>query len=660
MAGFTAASRSLSSALQIAPPPVFAHLHDGPGGTRSSRSSRRRLTTDRSCAHSYPSCTSWCALRSRSSPFAWLNCSEMSWPNGTTRGRVETAEPHRSSGSDHSKSHMGPSCGTSRARCSSRTWSSVSRLGLRPPCTAEALSFSTVAARRGGRTRPPCSARRRRRRICGGTRRSVRLRDLPRLVVAAAERRRRATAPSSPTPCTCLHGVVPAANVVAEEQVVRLGALRRPCAGAPRKRAPTWRWRAAPEEEDGKVQNGQLAPRARGRSGGVRRRGGVSSACAAFSSADQAGAAGRARRAAGLTHAPLDGATGSGSTGQGRGGVKPPRAAREGATGGGGRVAPRRRRLARARVGSGARIERREPRARCGAGQRVALPGDCAPFCFVQAACARPPPATGTTRRAPDLPTMPSAHPHLLVPRGPHARAGAPPAETKSGRGGKPRASGRISSEERASRVGWVGGGAGPRGGPSSPTGGGSRARARQARVGTSATDRRLGVRVIDPSVRHRDGRRSLGDAQRCPRGGPTPQSERAGEEIATASFAERKPRVPRRRVGARRRRPRGAERDGAEEGARGGSSSGRSGSTSPRVKTTARRTGQTVCDRSRLVPPPRRETHRARAGRSRSETDRPAARAPFHARAEKDPPRKGRGLAGDHADSPHHHAGEI
>ena len=45
-----------------------------------------------------------------------------------------TCQPARSSGSDHSRSHMGPSCGTSWMRSSARTWSSESMLGDRPPC----------------------------------------------------------------------------------------------------------------------------------------------------------------------------------------------------------------------------------------------------------------------------------------------------------------------------------------------------------------------------------------------------------------------------------------------------------------------------------------------------------------------------------------------
>jgi hypothetical protein len=87
--------------------------------------------------------TSWCARATSLSPLAWLNVSLMSWPNvypappgggvggvkGMGGGEVgrggrwkrgahrHKQGAHRSSGSLHSRSHMGPSCGTS---CSPR------------------------------------------------------------------------------------------------------------------------------------------------------------------------------------------------------------------------------------------------------------------------------------------------------------------------------------------------------------------------------------------------------------------------------------------------------------------------------------------------------------------------------------------------------------
>jgi len=46
-----------------------------------------------------------------------------------------TPHPCVSSGSDHKRSHMGPSCGTSCFRSMVRIWSKVWMLGERPPCT---------------------------------------------------------------------------------------------------------------------------------------------------------------------------------------------------------------------------------------------------------------------------------------------------------------------------------------------------------------------------------------------------------------------------------------------------------------------------------------------------------------------------------------------
>ena len=45
-----------------------------------------------------------------------------------------------SSGSDHIKSHMAPSCGTSCLRSITRIWSSELIDGERPPCTQKILS----------------------------------------------------------------------------------------------------------------------------------------------------------------------------------------------------------------------------------------------------------------------------------------------------------------------------------------------------------------------------------------------------------------------------------------------------------------------------------------------------------------------------------------
>lgn len=50
--------------------------------------------------------------------------------------------PQRSSGSDQSRSHIGPSWGTSWTRSKSRMWSNESMLGERPPCKQK-ISDST-------------------------------------------------------------------------------------------------------------------------------------------------------------------------------------------------------------------------------------------------------------------------------------------------------------------------------------------------------------------------------------------------------------------------------------------------------------------------------------------------------------------------------------
>ncbi len=58
------------------------------------------------------SMTSWWALDTSVRLLWWLNTSEMSLPNVYPAPRGEMPHPARSSGSDHSRSHMGPSCGT--------------------------------------------------------------------------------------------------------------------------------------------------------------------------------------------------------------------------------------------------------------------------------------------------------------------------------------------------------------------------------------------------------------------------------------------------------------------------------------------------------------------------------------------------------------------
>ena len=63
-----------------------------------------------------------------------LKASEISCPKVYPAPLGLIPQPHRSSGSLHSKSHMGPSCGTSWILSIERIWSSVSIEGDRPPC----------------------------------------------------------------------------------------------------------------------------------------------------------------------------------------------------------------------------------------------------------------------------------------------------------------------------------------------------------------------------------------------------------------------------------------------------------------------------------------------------------------------------------------------
>jgi len=113
----------------------------------------------------YPSITSWWALAISFKLFVWLNCSDMSYRNKRSRLRKnlfvllkitnarekneygeyitwpkvypaplgEMPQPHRSSGSDHNRSHMGPSWGTSWTRSKLRMLSRVSMEGDNPP-----------------------------------------------------------------------------------------------------------------------------------------------------------------------------------------------------------------------------------------------------------------------------------------------------------------------------------------------------------------------------------------------------------------------------------------------------------------------------------------------------------------------------------------------
>lgn len=58
----------------------------------------------------------------------------ITWPKVYPAPRGEIPQPHRSSGSDHKRSHMGPSWGTSWTRSKFRMLSRVSMDGDSPPC----------------------------------------------------------------------------------------------------------------------------------------------------------------------------------------------------------------------------------------------------------------------------------------------------------------------------------------------------------------------------------------------------------------------------------------------------------------------------------------------------------------------------------------------
>lgn len=86
-----------------------------------------------------PSCTSWWARHTRSSPLMRLNSAVTRAPNSQPAPRGETAHASTSSGSDQTRSQKGPSCGISHTRSMVRTWSRVRRSGDRPPWTHRIL-----------------------------------------------------------------------------------------------------------------------------------------------------------------------------------------------------------------------------------------------------------------------------------------------------------------------------------------------------------------------------------------------------------------------------------------------------------------------------------------------------------------------------------------
>lgn len=117
----------------------FPHLQQQLGAENT-------VITLRSCDQLQPFITSWWARAINFKSFEWLNYSEMSWPKEQPAPLGEIPHPHLSSGSDQSRSQMGPSCGTSMILSSCLIQSSVSMLGERPPCKQKIL-LSTTAVR---------------------------------------------------------------------------------------------------------------------------------------------------------------------------------------------------------------------------------------------------------------------------------------------------------------------------------------------------------------------------------------------------------------------------------------------------------------------------------------------------------------------------------
>ncbi len=87
---------------------------------------------------------SWCARAIIFRLLMWLKDSAMSWPKVYPAPLGFMPQPDLSSGSDHKRSHMGPSCGTSWILLSDLMLSRVSIDGERPPWRQK-KEFSTTA-----------------------------------------------------------------------------------------------------------------------------------------------------------------------------------------------------------------------------------------------------------------------------------------------------------------------------------------------------------------------------------------------------------------------------------------------------------------------------------------------------------------------------------
>jgi len=103
------------------------------------------VTTLPSWVSTYPSIYNWWALAILVKLFVWLNYSDISFPNKYPAPLGEIPHPLVIlSGSDHKRSQIGPSWGTSYFLSNLLISSILSKEGERPPCK-EKIEFSTIA-----------------------------------------------------------------------------------------------------------------------------------------------------------------------------------------------------------------------------------------------------------------------------------------------------------------------------------------------------------------------------------------------------------------------------------------------------------------------------------------------------------------------------------
>lgn len=111
------------------------------------------VTTFWSWHQLYSSITSWWAREASVRPLVWLSVSEMSCPNVQPALGGEISHRPWSSGSDHYRSHNGPSCGTSCKWLKALVWASESRNGEGPPWRLNICpSTNALTGRRSNRS----------------------------------------------------------------------------------------------------------------------------------------------------------------------------------------------------------------------------------------------------------------------------------------------------------------------------------------------------------------------------------------------------------------------------------------------------------------------------------------------------------------------------